>query len=318
MAVKSELWEYFMSHTSSRRSLKGSVQSFIAFTCSVDEELCDVILRRVRALDLSFNEAVGACFDIVNKRVNFPYKVSAKNRGTALHEMGHAVDFVRCETVRTRAGGKGEHETSRHLYLSDSYPLSCGKTLDQILHREMKSNADRIYGELLSRFKLEVLEKLPDGIGDDYLSISERLIKDDEMKRIYRVPRFSPREYIIERERINKLQEQYAAMTLRYDERYNMQKSREKVTGSSEYYSFVDDYSTLLDAIGCFKNVKYLWHFHSTTYLRRSGYLGIEFFANTFSSLATKNEADLANVERLLPESYSAFLELLEHLKAVA
>ena len=63
MAVKSELWEYFMSHTNSRRSLKGSVQSFIGFTCNVDDELCNIILRRVRDSELSFNEAVRACFD---------------------------------------------------------------------------------------------------------------------------------------------------------------------------------------------------------------------------------------------------------------
>ena len=318
MAVKSELWKYFMSHTSSRRSLKGSVQSFIGFTCNVDDELCDIILRRVRDSELSFNEAVRACFDATNKKLNFPYRLSVRNRETALHEMGHAVDFVKCETVKSRAGGKGEHETTIQLYHSTDHILSCGRTLDKILQSEMKEKADVIYGELVREFKEKVLVNFPEDVAERYFLNSERLIKDDTMKRKYRLPHFSRQEYITEREKIDKLRQRYTEMTLSYNDRYDMLKLRHTVLSTAEAMQFGLDNYTLSDVICRYKNVRYLWSCHSTSYLRMSGYFGVEFFANMFASLATKNEADLRKVERLLPKSYSAFFELIEHLKAVA
>ena len=40
MAVKKELWDYFLEHTSGRKSLKGATTSFIAFTMDADDEIC--------------------------------------------------------------------------------------------------------------------------------------------------------------------------------------------------------------------------------------------------------------------------------------
>ena len=39
MGAKQELWEYFMNHTTGRRSLKGAVHGIIAFTMDADEEI---------------------------------------------------------------------------------------------------------------------------------------------------------------------------------------------------------------------------------------------------------------------------------------
>ena len=65
------------------------------------------------------------------------------------------------------------------------------------------------------------------------------------------------------------------------------------------------------------ENTKYLWPGHSRSYMKRKGGFGVEFFADVFASTATKNTSDLEFVTEFLPNSYSAFKEVLEHLKAV-
>ena len=52
--------------------------------------------------------------------------------------------------------------------------------------------------------------------------------------------------------------------------------------------------------------------------MNRKGGFGVEFFANVFSSTATKNASDLEFVAEFLPNSYLGFKEVFEHLKSVA
>ena len=108
------------------------------------------------------------------------------------------------------------------------------------------------------------------------------------------------------------------SMTLTYDERYNLFESRKSVTKSTEYSRFCDKYDTLIDMISGVENTKYLWPGHSRSYMKRKGGFGVEFFADVFSSTATKNTSDLEFVAEFLPNSYSAFKEVLEYLKNVS
>ena len=317
MAVKKDLWDYFLAHTTGRRSLKGATTSFIAFTMDVDDEITDLILKRLKRSEITFIESSGAYFDFLRKQLHFPYKISPAHRTTALHEMGHAVDFISCERIEKRVNAHSTRTIFNEHYTTGEYILSNGKTLDKTVREELKVNGARIYSELLSRFKSEVLDKLGPDVAENYLTVNARLISDDSAKYKYRVPYQTIASY---RENKAQIDEMYAlrnSVTLTYDERYNLFESRTAVTNSSEYCKFCERYDTLIDMISGVENTKYLWPGHSRSYMKRKGGFGVEFFADVFSSTATKNTSDLDSVAAWLPNSYAAFYEALEYLNTL-
>ena len=318
MGAKQELWEYFMNHTTGPRSLKGAVHGIIAFTMDVDEEITDLILKRLKRSEITFVESSGAYFDFLRKQLHFPYKISPTYRTTALHEMGHAVDFISCERIEKRVNAHSTRTIFNEHYTTSEYILSNGKTLDKTVREELKANGARIYSELLSRFNREVLDKLGADVTDNYLTVNARLISDDSAKHKYRVPHQTIASYRENKSKIDAMYELRNSMTLTYDERCKLFESRKAVTKSTEYSRFCDRYDTLIDMISGVENTKYLWPGHSRSYMKRKGGFGVEFFADVFSSTATKNTSDLEFVAEFLPNSYAAFKEVLKHLKAVA
>lgn len=318
MGAKQELWEYFMNHTTGRRSLKGAVHGIIAFTMDVDEEISNLILKRLKRSEITFVESSGAYFDFLRKQLHFPYKISPAHRTTALHEMGHAVDFISCERIEKRVNAHSTRTISKEHYTSGEYILSNGKTLDKTVRDELKVNGAWIYSELLSRLNREVLDKLGSDVAENYLTVNAKLISDDNAKYKYRVPYQTIASY---RENKAKIDAMYAlrnSMTITYDERYNLFESRKAVTNSSEYSQFCDRYDTLIDMISGVENTKYLWPGHSRSYMKRKGGFGVEFFADVFSSTATRNISDIEFVAEFLPNSYAGFNEVYDHIKAVA
>ena len=318
MGVKQELWEYFMNHTSGRRTLKGAVHGIIAFTTDVDEDILGLILNRLKRSEITFVESSGAYFDFSRKQLNFTYNISPTHRTTALHEMGHAVDFISCERIEKRVNAHSTRTIFNEHYTSGEYILSNGKTLDKTVREELKANGARIYSELLSRFNRAVLDKLGSDIAENYLTVNARLISDDSAKHKYRVPYQTIASY---RENKAKMDAMYAlrnSMTLTYDERNNLFDSRKTVTKSTEYSQFCDRYDTLIDMISGVENTKYLWPGHSRSYMKRKGGFGVEFFADVFSSTATRNASDLEFVAEFLPDSYAGFKEVYDHIKAIA
>ena len=318
MGAKQELWEYFMNHTTGRRSLKGAVHGIIAFTMDVDEEITDLILKRLKRSEITFVESSGAYFDFLRKQLHFPYKISPAHRTTALHEMGHAVDFISCERIEKRVNAHSTRTILKGHYTTGEYVLSSGKTLDKTVREELKANGARIYSELLSRLNREVLDKLGSDVEENYLTVNARLVSDDTAKRKYRVPYQTIASY---RENKAKIDAMYAlrnSVTLTYDARYNLFESRKAVTSSSEYSKFCAKYDTLIDMISGVENTKYLWPGHSRSYMKRKGGFGVEFFADVFSSTATRNVSDIEFVAEFLPNSYAGFKEVYEHIKAIA
>ena len=314
MGVKQELWEYFMNHTTGRRSLKGAVHGITAFTMDVDEEILDLILKRLKRSAITFVESSGAYFDYSRKQLHFPYKISPAHRTTALHEMGHAVDFISCDRIEKRINAHSTRTIFKEYYTTGEYILSNGKTLDKTVREELKVNGARIYSELLSRFNSEVIDKLGLDVAENYLTVNARLISDDTAKHKYRVPYQTIASH---RENKAKIDAMYAlrnSMTLTYDERYNLFESRKAVTNSSEYNQFCERYDTLIDMVSDVENTKYLWPGHSRSYMKRKGGFGVEFFADVFSSTATRNASDLEFVAKFLPNSYSGFRKVLEHI----
>ena len=308
MGVKQKLWEYFMNHTTGRRSLKGAVHGIIAFTMDADEEILDLILKRLKRSEITFVESSGAYFDYLRKQLHFPYKISPAHRTTALHEMGHAVDFISCERIEKRVNAHSTRTIFKEHYTTGEYVLSSGKTLDKTVREELKANGARIYSELLSRFNREVLDKLGSDVAENYLTVNARLISDDSAKHKYRE----------NKAKIDAMHALRNSMTLTYDERYNLFESRKAVTNSSEYSQFCDRYDTLIDMISGVENTKYLWPGHSRSYMKRKGGFGVEFFADVFSSTATRNASDLEFVADFLPNSYAGFKEVYDHIKAIA
>ena len=304
-----------MNHTTGRRSLKGAVHGIIAFTMDVDEEITDLILKRLKRSEITFVESSGAYFDFSRKQLHFPYKISPAHRTTALHEMGHAVDFISCERIEKRVNAHSTRTIFKEHYTTGEYVLSSGKTLDKTVREELKANGARIYSELISRFKSEVLDKLGADVTDNYLTVNARLISDDSAKHKYRVPHQTIASYRENKAKIDAMYELRNSMTLSYDERYSLFESRKVVTKSMEYSRFCDRYDTLIDMISGVENTKYLWPGHSRSYMKRKGGFGVEFFADVFASTATKNTSDLEFVAEFLPNSYSAFKEVLEYLK---
>ena len=317
MRVKKELWDYFLAQTTGRRSLKGATTSFIAFTMDVDDEITDLILKRLKRSEITFVESSGAYFDFLRKQLHFPYKISPAHRTTALHEMGHAVDFISCERIEKRLNAHSTRTVFNEHYTTGEYILSNGKTLDKIVREELKLNGARIYSELISRFKSEVLDKLGADASENYLTVNARLIRDDTAKHKYRVPHQTIASYRENKAKINAMYKLRNSMTLTYEERCKLFDSRKSVTKSPEYSKFCDKYDTLIYMISGVENTKSLWPGHSRSYMKRTGGFGVEFFADIFSSTATKNTSDLKFVAEFLPNSYSAFKEVLEHLKAV-
>ena len=233
--------------------------------------------------------------------------------------MGHAVDFISCERIEEQVNEHSTRTVFNEHYTTGEYILSNGKTLDKTVREELKLNGARIYSELISRFKSEVLDKLGADASENYLTVNARLIRDDTAKHKYRVPHQTIASYQANKEKIDAMYELRNSMTLTYEERCKLFESRKSVTKSLEYSKFCDKYDTLIDMISGVENTKYLWTGHSRSYYmkRKSGF-GVEFFADVFSSTATKNTSDLEFVSEFLPDSYSAFKEVLEHLKAVA
>lgn len=315
MAIKKELWDYFLAHTTGRRSLKGATTSFIAFTMDADDEITDLILKRLKRSEITFVESSGAYFDFLRKQLHFPYKISPTHRTTALHEMGHAVDFISCERIERKVNAHSTRTIFSEHYTTGEYILSNGKTLDKTVREELKLNGARIYSELISRFKSEVLDKLGADASENYLTVNARLIRDDTAKHKYRVPHQTIASYRENKAKVDAMYELRNSMTLTYDERYNLFESRKSVTKSPEYSKFCDRYDTLIDMISGVENTKYLWPGHSRSYMKRKGGFGVEFFADVFSSTATKNTSDLEFVAEFLPDSYAAFKEVLEYLK---
>ena len=315
MGAKQKLWEYFMNHTTGRRSLKGAVHGIIAFTMDADEEITDLILKRLKRSEITFVESSGAYFDFSRKQLHFPYKVSPAHRTTALHEMGHAVDFISCERIEKRVNAHSTRTIFKGHYTTGEYVLSSGKTLDKTVREELKANGARIYSELLSRFKCEVLNKLDADASENYLTVNARLISDDSAKH---KPHQTTLSYQANKAKIDAMYELRNSMTLTYEERCKLFDSRKSVTKSTEYSRFCDKYDTLIDMISGVENIKYLWPGHSRSYMKRKGGFGVEFFADVFSSTATKNTSDLELVAEFLPNSYAAFKEVFEYLKAVA
>ena len=318
MGAKQELWEYFMNHTTGRRSLKGAVHGIIAFTMDADEEILDLILKRLKRSEITFVESSGAYFDYSRKQLHFPYKISPMHRTTALHEMGHAVDFISCDRIEKRINANSTRTIFKEHYTTGEYILSNGKTLDKTVREELKVNGARIYSELLSRFNSEVLDKLGSDVAENYLTVNAKLISDDTAKHRYRVPYQTIASY---RENKAKVDAMYAlrnSMALPYDERFRLFESRRAVTDSAEYRAFCDRYDTLIDMISGVENTRYLWPGHSRSYMKRKGGFGVEFFADVFSSTATRNTTDLNLVAEWLPNSYAGFEEVLLHLKTAA
>ena len=52
--------------------------------------------------------------------------------------------------------------------------------------------------------------------------------------------------------------------------------------------------------------------------MKRKGGFGVEFFADVFSSTATRNISDLEFVADFLPNSCAGFKEVYDHIKAEA
>ena len=282
MRVKKDLWDYFFAHTTGRRSLKGATMSFIAFTMDADDEITDLILRRLKRSEITFVESSGAYFDFLRKQLHFPYKISPAHRTTALHEMGHAVDFISCERIERRVNAHRTRTIFNEHYTSGEYILSNGKTLDKTVREELTANGARIYAELLSRFNCEVLDKLGVDASENYLTVNAKLISDDSAKHKYRVPYQTIASYRENRAKIDAMYALRDSMILTYDERYNLFESRKTVTKSTEYSQFCDRYDTLIDMISGVENTKYLWPGHSRSYMKRKGGFGVEFFRGRF------------------------------------
>jgi hypothetical protein len=283
-----------------------------------DDEIIDLILRRLKRSKITFVESSGAYFDYSRKELHFPYKITPSHRSTALHEMGHAVDFISCERIEKRLNAHSTRTVFNEHYTSGECVLSNGKTLDKSLREELKLNGARIYSDLMSRFKSEVLDKLGADASENYLTVNARLISDDSAKHKYRVPHQTIASYRENKAKIDAMYELRNSMTLSYDERYRLFESRKTVTKSTEYSQFCDRYDTLIDMISGVENTKYLWPGHSRSYMKRKGGFGVEFFADVFSSTATRNVSDLEFVAEFLPNSYAGFKEVYDHIKAIA
>jgi hypothetical protein len=229
--------------------------------------------------------------------------------------MGHAVDFISCDRIEKRINAHSTRTIFKEYYTTGEYILSNGKTLDKTVREELTANGARIYAELLSRFNREVLDKLGEDATENYLTVNARLIRDDSAKHKYRVPHQTTLSYQANKAKIDAMYELRNSMTLTYEERCNLFESRKSVTKSPEYSKFCDKYDTLIDMISGVENTKYLWPGHSRSYMKRKGGFGVEFFADVFASIATKNTSDLKFVAEFLPNSYSAFKEVLEYLK---
>ena len=318
MGAKQELWEYFMNHTTGRRSLKGSVHGIIAFTLDADDEIIELILKRLKRSEITFVESSGGYFDHLRKALHFPYKITVKHRVTAFHEMGHAVDFISCERINQQVNPHCTRTIFREHYTTGERVLSNGNTLDKTVRDELKANGSLIYNALMARFKTEVLDKLDKQAAENFLAVNERLKEDDLLKRKHRVPCFTAEERRVNKDKIDKMYELRDSLTLSYEAHYELYKSRKPVTDSPEYAEFCDRYDTLIDMISGVENTKYLWPGHSRSYMKRRGGFGVEFFADMFASTATKNTTDLQTVAELLPRSYAGFEEVLDHLKSVA
>ena len=62
-------------------------------------------------------------------------------------------------------------------------------------------------------------------------------------------------------------------------------------------------------------NTKYLWCGHSRSYMKRKGRFGVEFFADVFAAIATRNEENIGCSSEFLPVSYAAYQELIDFIK---
>ena len=50
--------------------------------------------------------------------------------------------------------------------------------------------------------------------------------------------------------------------------------------------------------------------------MKRKGGFGVEFFADVFSAIATRNEKNLCSASKMLPKFYAAYEEVVNLIKA--
>ena len=177
-----EFLEYFMAkHRCLKTSERKVAEHLTTYFKDVAPDKIELITKKMKETGFMFAETSGGGFKSYYGIVAFPFQEA---RTVAFHEIGHLIDFISLEEVRTLIGRSGwktkyiEHAYSKEIVLSSS------KTLSDIVKNEAEAKSTEICEFLVKRFQEEVLDYVGKDLAEEYLLSGKKNIEMDRAKKI--------------------------------------------------------------------------------------------------------------------------------------
>lgn len=275
----------------------------------VSPERIHLITYKLKKDNIAIWDTAGSGkFDPFFHNVQFPYR---KARSSAFHEFGHVVDLIHAEMYRKQISRNGWKTIYKSRYYSEEYICSTGKTLHQTVKEEVSSQVQTVYDMLMNAFKQEVLATFPENIAKEYLLRYEMATTERTLSSKYQ---HSKNRESAEMQAVH--QEQMRLSEILHANKY-FDSTWKVVQKSIAYKEFDSKYEVLTDMLSGFINITYLLSGHSPSYMKKGGF-GNEFFAEMFSAETENREDCLAITEQYLPQSCTAYRELLAKISADA
>jgi hypothetical protein len=302
--------EHFKNHHYCMKTPESKAEAAIKeYFEGVSPERIHLITYKLKKDNIAIWDTAGSGkFDPFFHNVQFPYR---KARSSAFHEFGHVVDLIHAEMYRKQISRNGWKTIYKSRYYSEEYICSTGKTLHQTVKEEVSSQAQTLYGMLMNAFKQEVLATFPENIAKEYLLRYEMATTERTLSSKYQ---HSKNRESAEMQAVH--QEQMRLSEILHANKY-FDSTWKVVQKSIAYKEFDSKYEVLTDMLSGFINITYLLSGHSPSYMKKGGF-GNEFFAEMFSAETENREDCLAITEQYLPQSCTAYRELLAKVSADA
>ena len=298
-----DFMSYFANHHYCMKTPEKKTREAMAiYFDGVEPERVDLITRKVKALGYSIDDtsSSGGYFSFFYRTIKFPFR---KNRDTAFHELGHAIDFIAVDKIVERVGSRTNTKYNEHYYSSD-IALSTGATLHKTIRQEVKGKINELYTLLYEAFHREVLSAFSEDVVKEYMLGRKSCHALKGCRNKYR--RIKDKESA----EAKALSQEIRRLETLMSEKGYFRAVDKLVDKSPQMKAFDRKYNILSDMLSGYMDTYYIFIGHSRSYMSSRRGFGCEFFADMFSAETTQNYEALALAEQYFPKSCAAYREL--------
>ena len=327
MGIKEEFIDYYKTHyENASLKVKNPENYLIRFFDGVEDKYLELVLNHIKVKGITFSHRNTFAFEPTRKKIELQLNKNG-DANSMFHEFGHAIDYLSSVVVK-----KGRRYTTDDKTYTFSYKLSNGKSLNETLKQEYKKNSKSIYEEIMSLFKEEVLDKLPQEMIKNAMQFRELNAEQSSLQRRFPLMRYNIylydekkkkedplyiynwQKHYKTREEAETAYKRFAEVNKYLDEHPELRQANQDLRKTDLSKEFENNKSAIIDILSSTYQMRTHFASHTPGYYKRAGAIGEEFFANCFAYLATNDIEGIENTKHFLPESYAMFTELVEVL----